>query len=84
MQNSSENCTQWYGNDPKMANFGPKTHFLAIRHKKPKRPKRPQMDGKSGSNAISQENSCGGATQDAKFARKNATSGVEMAPKWPI
>ena len=24
-------CTQWYGNGPKMANFGQKTPFLAIR-----------------------------------------------------
>ena len=31
MQNSSETCTLWYGNGPKMANFGQKTPFLAIR-----------------------------------------------------
>ena len=31
MQNLSEKCTQWYGNGPKMANFGQKTPFLAIR-----------------------------------------------------
>ena len=30
MQKLSEKCTQWYGNGPKMANFGQKTPFLAI------------------------------------------------------
>ena len=30
MQNLSEKCTQWYGNGPKIANFGPKPPFLAI------------------------------------------------------
>ena len=30
MQNSSETCTPWYGNGPKMANFGQKTPFLAM------------------------------------------------------
>ena len=30
MQNSSETCTLWYGNGPKMANFGQKKPFLAI------------------------------------------------------
>ena len=30
MQNSSEKCTQWYGNGLKMVNFGQKPSFLAM------------------------------------------------------
>ena len=65
MQSYSEKCTKWYGNGPKMANFGPNALFFGH-----KRPQRPQRDGKSGTIGGSQLNMCGGTTLDAKFARK--------------
>ena len=67
MQNSSERCTQWYANGPKMAIFGHKW------------PQRPPVAGKSGINGGSLWNTCGGTTEDAKLVRKMQP----MVWKWP-
>ena len=74
MQNLSEKCTQWYGNGPKMANFGEKNAIFGHTW-----PQRLQMAGKSGSKGGSQWNTCGGTTLVAKLVRKMHP----MVWKWP-
>ena len=78
LQNSSEKCTQWYGNGPKTANIGQKTQFLAISG-----PQRPPVDGKSGTNGRSQQSTCGGTTLDAKLFKKMHKMVWKWPKKWP-